>query len=86
MEPSEYALEPLRQNDQFILYRGRSAGAEATPIFMFGPVAVHPSPDTLRSIDHEQSLRSELDSEWPAQPLALSHDNGQQVLLLRDSG
>src|SRR5437773_11772115 len=86
VEPSEYTLEPLRQDDQFTLYRGRSAGAEATPILMLRPAAAHPVPDTLRRIDLEYSLRNELDSEWAAQPLALSHYNGQEVLVLRDPG
>ena len=86
VEPSEYTLEPLRQDDEFTLYRGRAEGAEATPILMVGPASAHPVPETLRRIDHEYSLRSELDSEWAVQPLALSHYNGQEVLVLRDPG
>src|SRR5690242_6117685 len=88
VQPSEYALElePLRQDDQFTLYRDRSAGAEARPILVLGPASAHPEPDTLRRIDHEYSLRSELDSEWAAQPLALSHYNGQPALVLHDPG
>ena len=85
VEPSEYALEPLRQDDQFILYRGRT-GTDRTGILTLGPASAHRGPDTLRSIDHEYSLRNELDSEWAAQPLALSHYNGQQVLVLRHPG
>jgi PAS domain S-box-containing protein len=86
VEPSEYALEPLRQDDQFILYRGRSAGADPTQILMLGPASAHPGPETLRRIDHEYSLRAELDMAWTAQPLAPSHYNGQPVLVLRDPG
>jgi predicted ATPase len=86
VKPSEYALEPLRQDDQFILYRGRSAGADPTQILLLGPASAHPGRDTLRRIDHEYSLRAELDTAWAAQPLAPSHYNGQQVLLLRDPG
>ena len=86
VQRSEYALEPLRQDDQFTLYRDRSAGPEARRILVLGPASTHPGPDTLRRIDHEYSLRNELDSEWAAQPLALSHYNGQQVLVLRDPG
>jgi PAS domain S-box-containing protein len=88
VQPSEYTLElePLRRDDQFILYRDRSAGAEARPILVLGPASAHPEPDTLRRIAHEYSLRTELDSEWAAQPLALSHRDGQPVLVLRDPG
>jgi len=64
VEPSEYTLEPLRQDDQFILYHGRT-GTDPTRILMPGPASAHPAPDTLRSIDHEYSLRNELDSDRP---------------------
>src|SRR5262245_31321203 len=86
VEPSEYALEPLRQDDQFTLYRGCLAGAEPTRILMLGPATAHPEPDTLRRIDHEYSLRGELDGNWAAQPLALSRYNDQRVLVLHDRG
>jgi predicted ATPase len=86
VEPSEYALEPLRQDDQFTLYRGCSAGEEPARILMLVPASAHPEPDTLRRIDHEHSLRGELDGSWAAQPLALSRYNDQQVLVLQDRG
>src|SRR5262245_27826252 len=53
---------------------------------MVGPASAHPEPDTLRRIDHEYSLRGELDGSWAAQPLALSRYNDQQVLVLQDRG
>src|SRR5499426_1137639 len=84
VEPSEYALEPLRQDDQVTLYRGCSASAQPTRVLMLGPASAHPEPDTLRRIDHEYSLRGELDGSWAAQPLALSRYNDQQVLVLQD--
>src|SRR5215831_18588579 len=86
VEPSDYALERLRQDDQFTLYRGCSAGAEPTRILMLGPASAHPEPDTFRRIDHEYSLRGELDGSWAVQPLALSRYNDQQVLVLQDPG
>ena len=86
VEPSEYALEPLRQDDQVTLYRGSSASAQPTRVLMLGPASAHPEPDTLRRIDHEYSLRDELDGSWAAQPLAVSHHNDQRVLILQDRG
>src|SRR5262245_34336492 len=53
VEPSEYALEPLRQDDQVTLYRGCSASAQPTRVLMLGPACANPEPDTLRRIDHE---------------------------------
>jgi PAS domain S-box-containing protein len=86
VQPSEYALELLRQDDQFILYRGRPAAPDVTGILMLAPASSHPGPDILRRIEHEYSLRGELDPEWAAQPLALSQYNGQQALVFRDPG
>src|SRR5262245_57613380 len=53
---------------------------------MLGPASAHPEPDTLRRIDHEYSLRDELDGSWAAQPLAVSRHNDQLVLILQDRG
>src|SRR5262245_16157758 len=53
---------------------------------MLGPSSAHQEPDTLRRIDHEYSMRGELDGSWAAQPLALSRYNDQQVLVLQDHG
>src|SRR4029077_7490184 len=50
------------------------------------PASAHPGPGLLRRIDHEYSLRNELDPEWAAQPLGSSHYNSQQVLVFRDPG
>src|SRR5262245_59143832 len=86
VEPSEYALEPMRQDDRFTLYRGCSAGAEPTRILMLGPASAYPEPDTLRRIDHEYSLRDELDGSWAAQLLAVSRQHDQQLLILQDRG
>src|SRR5262249_25115252 len=41
---------------------------------------------TLKKIDHEDSLRDELDSAWAVRPLALSEQWGQRMLVLEDPG
>ena len=86
MELSKYVVERLREDEEFILYRGHAAGADPTSILMLGPVPTHPRLDTLQKIDHEYSLRRELNGAWAVQPLELSRYDGQQVLVFRDPG
>src|SRR4029077_8347564 len=35
---------------------------------------------------HEYALKSELDADWAAQPVALTRDNGRMTLVLEDPG
>jgi serine/threonine protein kinase len=47
---------------------------------------MQPALETLRKIEHEYSLRDELDSAWAVRPLALSEHRGQTTLVLEDPG
>ena len=38
MELSKYVVERLREDEEFILYRGHAAGVNPTSILMLGPV------------------------------------------------
>ena len=84
-EDSEYVLERLREGPDFTLYRGRQRGVQ-TPILAVAVAAERPSPQTLRRLEHEYSLATELDPAWAAQPLALTRHQGRAVLILRDPG
>jgi PAS domain S-box-containing protein len=48
--------------------------------------AEHPSPESLRRLEHEYSLAAEVDPEWTAKPLALTRHEGQTILVLKDPG
>ena len=48
--------------------------------------AEQPSPQSLRRLEHEYSLATELDAAWAAQPLALTRHQGRAVLILKDPG
>ena len=63
-------MEPLREGADFTLYRG-SARGDPTPILVVAVASEHPSPQSLKRLEHEYSLASELDAAWAAQPLAL---------------
>jgi len=57
-EPSGYVLEPLREGTDFTLYRGRQPG-NPSPVLVVALTADHPSPQSLRRLEHEYSLAGE---------------------------
>ena len=64
MDLSQYRLEMLHQDGEFILYRGlRQSNAETSPpsILALSPVMEHPAPTSIKKIEHELSLKDELD-------------------------
>src|ERR1700728_5214637 len=83
--PSEYVLAPIREGPDFALYRGRQNGNSA-PVLAIAFTAEHPSPQSLRRLEHEYSLASELDPAWAAKPLALTRHEGRTILVLNDPG
>ena len=89
MELSELKLETLRQDGEFILYRGRhrrQTDATPPPILVLTPAMEHPAPGCLRRMEHEFSLKAELDPAWAVRPLALTQEQDRSFLLLDDPG
>jgi serine/threonine protein kinase len=84
-ELSTYALEPLRKDDEFVLYRGRRDG-EPSHILVVAPVSEQLAQRILRRLEHEYALRTELKPAWAARPLALVRDKGRTILVLEDPG
>src|ERR1700677_3699951 len=84
-EPSEFELEQLREGADFTVYRGRRRG-NPTPVLAVTPAAERPSPQSLRRLEHENTLAVELDEAWAAKPLALTRHEGRTILVLRDPG
>ena len=84
-EPSGYVLVPLREGADFTLYRGRQHG-NSSPVLVVALTAEHPSPESLRRLEHEYSLAAEIDPEWAAKPLALTRHEGRTILVLKDPG
>src|ERR1700674_1216201 len=80
-ELSGYVFSPLREGD-IVLYRGSGNGL--TPILLVA--AEETSPGCVERLEHEYALKSELDAEWAARPVALTHDNGRMTLVLEDPG
>src|SRR5947209_1815737 len=89
MELSEYTLETLRQDGEFIVYRGqhqRQTAASPPSILVMTPVSERPALGSLRRMEHEYSLRAEHDSAWAVRPLALAPHKGRTMLVLTDPG
>ena len=89
MSVSGYILEPIREDDEFVLYRGRSRGTRTDKpgVLVLKPAAARPRLQSLNKLKHEYSLRGELLSEWAIRPLSLSEDdNGQATLVFECPG
>ena len=86
MQLSGYALKALREDKEFILFRGRHGPADTATILLRAPVSARPALETLKKLEHAYSLRNELDASWAARPLALSQYNERRVLVLEDPG
>src|SRR5215472_15431868 len=87
VEPSQHVLEPLRKDEEFVLYRSENSNHPGSPsVLLLAPASTRPALETLRKIEHEYSLREELDSAWAVRPLDLSEQYGQTTLVLEDPG
>ena len=85
IELSRYVFEALRKDEEFILYRGRSKD-DASQVLVLSPVAEYPTPESLKRLEHEYSLREELDPAWAARPIAMARHWDRTVLVLEDPG
>jgi serine/threonine protein kinase len=85
IELSSYVIEPLRKDENYILYRGRSK-YDASRILVLAPSAEYPVPEILRALEHEYSLRLELDPAWATRPITIARQWDRTALVLEDSG
>ena len=85
IELSKYILELLWKDNEFTLYRGRSKD-ETYQILVLSPLADYPAPEILKRLEHEYSLREELDPKWVARPIAMTRHWDRTVLVLKDPG
>ena len=76
----DYRLEPIRASGEFTLYRARQNG-NLSPVLVVAPTAEQPLPQSLRRLEHEFSLATELEAAWAAKPLALTRHEGRTILV-----
>ena len=82
-ELSRYRFSTLRDGE-LTLYRGSGDGL--APILLVAPVSEQPRLESLQRLEHEYALRDDLDSDWAARPLALTHRHNRMALVLEDPG
>jgi hypothetical protein len=82
-ELSGYALSPLREGP-FTLHRGLGDGLAS--FLLVAPAGEYPSPGSLQRLEHEYTLRTELDGDWAARPVELVRREGRLMLVLADPG
>ena len=82
---STYALQPLREDAEFVVYRG-SRDREPSHILVCAPASEQPAASILRRIEHEYDLRSRIETLRVARPLALVRERARTVLVLEDPG
>ncbi len=80
-ELSSYVFSPLREGD-IALHRGSGSGL--APILLVA--AEETSLDCVERLEHEYALKAELDADWAARPVALTHYNDRMTLVLEDPG
>jgi serine/threonine protein kinase len=85
IELSTYVFETLREDGELALYRGRRKD-DRSRLLAVEPVSERPSVRSLEQLEHEYSIREELDPDWAAQPIALERRDGRTILLLEDPG
>src|SRR6201993_1368271 len=82
---SKRQLQTLWKSGDLVLSRSTLADEE-TSVLVLASASERPAPATIARLEHEYSLRDELDSDWAARPLALNHRAGRPMLILKDPG
>src|SRR4051812_24699888 len=82
---NEYGLQPVHGGSDFCLYRGKERGSQVSILALAVEDQLR-APQSIRRLEHEYSLATELDPTWAAQPLSLTREPGCAVLLLKDPG
>ena len=81
-------LETILADGEFVLYRS-SDGVDATSsrsVLVVMPRSKHPSSHSVQMLEHEHSLRDELNPAWAIRSLALTTHGGRAALVLEDPG
>ena len=88
MDLSQYRLDTLRQDGEFILYRClRLTNSETSPpsILALSPVMERPDSATIKKIEHEFSFKDELDPSWAITPIAFTQHQSPDHAAVRGS-
>ena len=84
MELSEYLLETLREDGEFILYRGRQP-RRPLPVLVLAPVSEQPRAGKPQAARARILLAGRADPAWAVRPLALVQPRGPDGARARGS-
>jgi PAS domain S-box-containing protein len=84
-ELSRFTFEVLRQDEHFILYRGRSTDG-SSQVLLRSPTSQHPTPQNLKRLEWAYSLKEELEPAWAVRPTEFANHWDRTVLLMEDPG
>src|ERR1700716_1185925 len=82
---SRHVLETLWEDGDFVLSRTARAD-ETTSVLVLATASEQPAPGIIARLEHEYSLRDELDSDWAVRPLPRFHLERLPVFILRFRG
>jgi PAS domain S-box-containing protein len=85
IELSRYVFETLRKDEELVLYRGQSKD-DASRVLVLSSAVQRPTPESLKRLENEYSLKEELDPAWATRPIAVGHYRDRPVLVLEDPG
>jgi PAS domain S-box-containing protein len=85
IELSRHVFELVRRDEDSILYRGRNH-EDSSQVLVLAPAKEEAGPESLKRLEHEYSLKADLDPAWAARPLAISFHWNRSVLVLEDPG
>jgi hypothetical protein len=81
---TELPLNILRDDEEFILYWGEHSSRPGSRSIL--PLAPSPNKAAPEWLEHEYSLRNELDPAWAARPVAATKHLGQTGIVFEDPG
>jgi PAS domain S-box-containing protein len=82
---SRLTFEVLRQDEHFILYRGRSSN-DSSQVLLSSPTSQNPTPQNLKRLERPYSLKEELDPAWAVRPIEFANHWDRLVLVMEDPG
>jgi PAS domain S-box-containing protein len=85
IELSRHVFELLRRDEDSILSRGRDH-EDSSHVLVLAPAKEEAGPENLKRLEHEYSLRADLDPAWAARPIAIAFHWDRPVLVLEDPG
>ncbi|MDI3291012.1 AAA family ATPase [Polyangium sp. 15x6] len=81
---TEYTiLDTVRVSDRFILQRAANGDGNRTVLLKY-PAGKHPSPETIRQLEHERTVARDLDSGLVLHPITLARWADRTVLVFED--